>query len=251
MLKPGKVLFVPMLIMVVLLAVTGFNQPGLSQGDQSTEEKVAKLEKAIENLRDQIPRIGYINRQEAFTVFPQAAEEKRKKVSQLEKEMKDLQASAQEGEIGESEFKGERDLLKAKHLRARIEVDLAILEAMIEARGFSDITDRLKDLKSQTKPMQETLQSLISDIEDYAVSPDQVSETLNRVEEEQFKKLDDILTNLAQTKVTQVVQQIAQEKDYDLVIERQNVITYRNESGTIDELTGTVKERLKAELRPE
>ena len=231
--------------------VPGLAQTGLAQEDQSVEEKIAQLQQRVDELKEQVPRIGYINRQEAFSVFPQAVEKERRKVSQLEKEMKDLQARAQKDEIGESEFKRERDLLRAKHLRARIEVDLAILETMIEARGFSEITTRLEELKSQTKPMRETIRGLISDIKDYAVSPKQVSEMLNRIEQEQFKQLDDILTNIAQTKITQTVQQVAQENDYDLVIESQNVITYRKEAGVIDDLTGEVRERLKVELRPE
>ena len=238
-------------LFVTASVVFGLAPTALAREDQSVEEKVAQLEQRVAELEERIPRIGYINRGEAFSVFPGSVEEERRKVNQLEEEMKDLQARARKGEISESEFKRERDLMRAKHLQARINVDLAILDTMIGAKGFSEITTRLEELKSQTKPMRKTIDNLISDIKDYAVSPKQVSEMLNRVEQEQFKQLDDILTNIAQTKITQTAQQVAQENDYDLVIERQNVITYRKEAGVIDDLTGKVRERLKVELRPE
>ncbi|MFP4589483.1 MAG: hypothetical protein ACOCZX_04505 [Candidatus Bipolaricaulota bacterium] len=249
MVKLEKTFFAPALLIVVLLAVVALNQPGLSQGNQSLQEKVAKLEESLEKLRGQIPRIGYVNRQEAFSVFPQEVEEERREIIKLEKEMEDLTTQAREGKISESDHNRQRDLLRAQHLRARTEVDLAILETMIQARGFSENAERLEGLKSQVLPMRDAIDNLISEIKDYAVSPQQVSETLSKVENEQFRRLDDILIDLAQNKITQLTQQLAEEKDYDLVIERQNVITYRKEAGQIDDLTEEVKERIKQALR--
>jgi len=229
--------------------VFGLTQTSLAQENQPVEEKIAQLQQRVDELEDRIPRIGYINRGEAFSVFPGSVEEERRKVNQLEKEMKDLQTRVQEGEIGESEFKRERDLMRAKHLQARIEVDLALLDTMIEARGFSEIQDRLKELKRQTEPMQNTITDLIEDINNYAISPKQVSKTLEEVGQ-QFESLDNILTNLAQSKITQVAQRIAARENFDLVIEQQNVILYRKKESIVD-ITDSVMQVLNQELKPE
>ena len=247
--KPNRKIYILLSLFIALFLVVGFTQLALAQSGQTLEEKVARLKKTVDELKERVPRIGYINRQDAFSVFPRAVEEERRKVNELEKQMEDLSARVQEGKIDESEFKRERDLLRAKHLQARINVDLAILDTMIQARGFSEITDQLKNLKSQTRPITEKINSLIQGIEDYAVSPKQVSDTLNKIANNQFNRLDSILAEIAQNEITQVAGELANEKGYDLVIERQNVITYRKKSVAIDNLTGKVKEKLRTALQ--
>ena len=246
---PRKPALILTLIITTFLFV-GLTQTGLAQESGSVEEKIAQLQKAVDELKERIPRIGYINRKKAFSVFPRAVEEERRKVNELETKMEDFNARAQEGEIGESEFKRQRDLLRAKHLQARIEVDLALLDTMIEARGFAQIQGRLKELRGQTEPMEKTVADLIDDINNYAVSPEQVSKTLEEVGSQQFESLDNILTNLAQSKITQVAQRIAAQEDFDLVIEQQNVILYRKKE-TIVDMTDDVMQALNQELKPE
>jgi len=235
------------IILIVAFLISGLPQTGLAQEGEEVQEKLAQLESSIEELKKRIPKIGYVNRNDAFSIFPQAVDEERKKIDELGSQIQQLNTKANQGEISESEYKRKMDLLQAKHLKARIEVDLALLDKMITAEGFTGISDRLKELKQQTKPMQDTITSLIEEIQNAAISPQKVTNTLNQVGNQQFKQLDNILTNLAQLKITETAQKIAAEKDYDLIMEMQNVILYRDEV-TIDNITDEVKERLKAEL---
>ena len=204
----------------------------------------------VEDLQGRIPRIAYIDRGEAFAVFPQAVQGERRTVWEVEERLKGLEAKARRGQIEGSSYKKEKDLLQAKHLKARIEVDLAILETMINSQGFSASEERLKELREKAELMRETVANLIRDIDDYVVSPKQVANTLNRVGNQQFQQLDNVLTNLAQNKITQIARKVGREKGYHLVIEYQNVILYRKE-GIIRDLTNEVRERLRKELRPE
>ena len=237
------------LIGLILVSGWGF-QVAWGQEDQDVQQQIAELRNTVEKLEGQIPKIGYLNRQEAFSVFPQVVEEERQKVSELESEMEELNKKAEQREIEESKYKRQRDLLQAKHLKARIGVDMAILETMIQAGGFSEVREKLEGLKEQAKPMNENIDGLIEDINNYSVSPQQVSETLDKIGNQQFKQLDDILTNLAQLKITQITQDIAEENDYGLVVEREENIIYR-QKGLIHDLTPEVKKRLKEELNPE
>jgi len=236
-------------LLCTLLALTA-NQISPAQETEDLQQRVTELEKELEELREKIPRIGYINRQDAFSVFPGAVEEERGEVGRLEQELEQLTASFRDGEIDRSEYGRQADLLRAKHLQAKINADLSLLNQMIEAKGFTDISDRLKSLKDQTKPMQDTVSSLIEDIEDSSVSPQKVSNTLNQVDSQQFKQLDSILTNLAQAKISQVARIIAEEEGYDLIVEMQNVVLYRQES-LVNDITPRVKQRLEDELQQE
>lgn len=233
--------------LIVACLILAGHQVGLAQETEDVQERLAQLENSIEDLKERIPKIGYVNRSDAFSVFPQAVEEERKEMDELEQKIQELNTRANKGEVSQSEYKREMDLLQAKHLKARIDVDLALLDKMIASEGFTGISDRLKELRKQTKPMQDTMTDLIEEIEGAAVSPQKVTNTLNQVGNQQFKQLDNILTNLAQLKITEAAQKIAKENKYDLIVEMQNVILYRDEV-TIDNITDEVKERLKTEL---
>lgn len=238
------------ILLVVIFLVANVCHLGVTQENQEVQEKLVELQNTVEELREEIPRIGYINRQDAITVFPQVVELEREKLGKIEQEIKQLTTQASKREISESEFNKQRHLLQAKHLQARIDVALGLLDKMIKSGGFSQITDRLNALKQEVKTMQNTIANLIDDIEESAVSPQKVISTLDRVENQQYKQLDSIITNLAELRINQITQEIAQEEGYDLVIGAQNVIYYR-EKEIVDNLTGVVKERLRNELQEE
>ena len=244
--KITKVRLLTSFLIVVCLMLVG-SQAGLAQENEEIKSKLDQLEKSLEELKKRIPKIGYVNRNDAFSVFPQAVEEERKEMDELENQIQQLNTKANKGEVSESKYKREMDLLQAKHLKARIDVDLALLDKMITSEGFTGISERLRELKTQTEPMQDTMTSLIEEIEGSAVSPQKVTNTLNQVGNQQFKQLDNILTNLAQLKITETAQRIARENNYDLIMEMQNVILYRDEVN-IDNITDEVKARLKTEL---
>ena len=240
---------VSILLVAVFLVATVCHIGG-AQEDQGVQQKLAELQKTVEELKGEIPRIGYINRQEAITVFPQLVKGEREKLGKIEQEIQQLTTQVDKGEISESELGRQGHLLQARHLQARIEMALGLLNKMITSGGFSQITDRLNSLKQEVKTMQDTMANLIKDIEESAISPQKVTSTLNQVGNQQYKQLDNIITNLAELRITQITQEIAQEKGYDLVIGVKNVIYYRDEE-IIDDLTGEVKERLQKELQGE
>ena len=235
--------------LVGLLLVMGtVGQTALAQENQEIQQQLDKLKNTVDELKEQVPKLGYINRQEAFSVFPQKVKEERQAVINIEKKMNELRTKAEESESGKSDIQRDMDLLRAKHLQAKIKVDWAILNTMVEAKGFYEINEKLSKLKEQAKPIRKEIAGLINDIEDYTVSPKQVSESLNQIDQ-QYQQLDDILTNVSQLKITQVTRSIAFEKNYDLVLEQQNVLLYRKKK-LVTDITPDVKEKLKDDLKP-
>lgn len=191
-------------------------------------------------------RIGFVNLKEAFTVFTKAVEEERKDAKEKSEELISLREHVLKGEISESEYKKKRDVLQAEKLKAQLEIDIAMLDKMLKAGGFESVSDRLFELKEQVKPIMGELEEILNNVREGTAVPEDVSQTLSQVHS-QYEQLDDILTNLIESKIFQITNLRADEEGYDLVLRRENVVLYRN-SDTIDNLTEMTKEALREEL---
>ncbi len=194
-------------------------------------------------------KIGYINAKEAFTVFTQAVEEERKSAQEKSKELVSLREQALKGEISEGEYKRQRDILQAERLKAKLEIDIAMLDKMLQAEGFESVSDRLFELKEQVGPIMSELENVLSDVREGAAVPEEISQTLSQISR-QYEQLDKILTGLMEKKIFQITNIRADEEGYDLVLRQENVVLYRN-SNRIDDLTEMTKEALRKEIASE
>jgi Skp family chaperone for outer membrane proteins len=191
-------------------------------------------------------KIGFVNAQEAFTVFTDAVEEEREKAKQKNEELVGLREKVLKGEISESKYKRERDILQAEKLKAQLEIDVAMLDKMLQAEGFQSISDRLFSLKDQVTPITNELDKVLDEIRQGTAVPEEVSQKLSQIHT-QYEQLDGLLTRLIESKIFQITNQRAQEEGYDIVLRQENVVLYRN-SDRVDDLTDMTKQALREEI---
>jgi len=203
-------------------------------------------DKADLNLSGSGLKVGFINAQEAFTVFTKTVEEERKSAQKKSEELVGLREQALRGEISESEYRQQRDVLQAEKLKAQLEIDVAMLNKMLQAQGFESISDKLFELKEQVTPIMDELDSLLSEIKGGTAVPEEVSQTLSQIHS-QYQQLDDLLTRLIETKIFQIANIRADQEGYDLVLRQENVVIYRN-SSRVDDLTEMTKKALREEI---
>ena len=191
-------------------------------------------------------KIGFVNAQEAFTVFTKAVEEERQIAQKKTEELVSIREKVLRGEISESEYRQQRDILQAEKLKAQLDIDIAMLDRMLKAEGFKSVSDRLFKLKEQVKPIMDELEKLLSDLKGGSAVPEEVSQKLSQIHS-QYQQLDDLLTRLIETKIFQIANLRAKEEGYDLVLRQENVVIYSN-SDSIDDLTEMTKEALREEI---
>ncbi|MBS3735634.1 hypothetical protein KGY72_00495 [Candidatus Bipolaricaulota bacterium] len=215
------------------------------------DSKIKELSKAAGTETDLGPsgsrvKIGYVNAKEAFTVFTQAVEEERKSAKEKSEELISLREEVLKGEISESDYKRQRDVLQAERLKAQLEIDIAMLDKMLQAEGFESVSGRLFDIKEQVGPIVDELEKVLEDIREGTAVPEEVSQTLSQIRR-QYDQLDNLLTSLIEKKIFQITNLRAEEEGYDLVLRQENVVLYRN-SDKIDDLTEMTKKALREEI---
>ncbi len=232
-------------------------------GEEPEKEKLTELEKKLETFQARLSemegtgatgagsalRVGYVNATEAFNVFTNAVKEERESAQAKNEELIKLREKAIQGNISESEFKKRSDILQAEKLKAQLQIDLAMVEAMIVAKGFQSVSERLIKLKGQVEPIINQLNNVLSNMKEGSAIPEEVSQTLSQINS-QYKQLDELLTKLIETKIFQVANVQARKEGYDLVLRQENVVLYGNQN-TVKDLTEITKEALREEMSSE
>jgi len=232
-------------------------------GEGPEKEKLTELEKKLETFQARLSemegteatgagsalRVGYVNATEAFNVFTNAVKEERESAQAKNEELIKLREKAIQGNISESEFKKRSDILQAEKLKAQLQIDLAMVEAMIVAKGFQSVSDRLVKLKGQVEPIINQLNNVLSNMKEGSAIPEEVSQTLSQINS-QYKQLDELLTKLIESKIFQVANVQARKEGYDLVLRQENVVLYGNQN-TVKDLTEITKEALREEMSSE
>ena len=213
---------------------------------QSLESQVSELEAAGTTETGSEIKVGYVNATEAFNVFTEAVQEERARAQEKNEELVQLREQAIQGEISEEEFNKQSDILQAEKLKAQLAIDMAMVNKMINARGFEEIRSDLENLKTQVEPIVTEINNVLDNMESDSVSPQEVTQTLSRINS-QYQQLDNLLTRLIETKIFQITNREADDQGYDVVFRQENVILYRN-SDRIDDLTEDTKDVLRSEI---
>ena len=213
---------------------------------QSLESQVSELETAGTTETGSEIKVGYVNATEAFNVFTEAVQEERARAQEKNEELVQLREQAIQGEISEEEFNKQSDILQAEKLKAQLAIDMAMVNKMINARGFEEIRSDLENLKTQVEPIVTEINNVLDNMESDSVSPQEVTQTLSRINS-QYQQLDNLLTRLIETKIFQITNREADDQGYDVVFRQENVILYRN-SDRIDDLTEDTKDVLRSEI---
>lgn len=191
-------------------------------------------------------KIGYVDAEALFTkVFlPQVASE-RKAMEAIVQEIQALQTSYAQGTVTQEAYQQSYAELQAKYLQAQAQVNMSMLKKMIASPGFANLRADLQNLQVQADPLVKQVGTLVEQaskgaILDYTtfLSALQQLQTL-------FQQVDQLLTQVAATKILEISQQVGLENDFDLVLRSKDVVMYRKAS-TITDLTPKVEERLWA-----
>lgn len=225
-------------------------------GTDATSElraELSDLRSEMENLKassgTQVSsglKVGYVNVAEAFTVFTDAVQTERESVTSIKDQLLELRSKAMRGEIDAEEYNQKNDILQAERLRAQFEIELAMIEEMMDSKGFESVQDRLRELEEQVRPSVDQIEKTLLDMREDSAIPEEVSQILTQANS-QYEQLDSLLSNLIQSKIVQATNQKAKELGYDLVLREQNVVLARNQE-SIDNLTEPTKQTLREEL---
>ncbi|MBS3825587.1 hypothetical protein KGY58_03495 [Candidatus Bipolaricaulota bacterium] len=227
------------------VGVSGEDVADLKNEVQGLESKVNELETAGTTEGAAGLKVGYVNATEAFTVFTDAVSKERETAKEKDEELRGLREKAIQGEISEQEYQNQSITLQAEKLRAQLAIDLAMIDKMIEAPGFQEVSDRLEQLRDQVTPIMDQLDSVLKNLKSGSAIPED-EQTLSQINN-QYQQLDDLLTRLIESKIFQITNIRAGEEGYDLVLRQENVVLYRN-GDQIDDLTDMTKRALRKDL---
>ncbi|MBS3736072.1 MAG: hypothetical protein V5A87_02580 [Candidatus Bipolaricaulota bacterium] len=228
------------------VGVSGEDVADLQNKIQNLETQVSELENTGSQEGGEGLMVGYVNATDAFNVFTEAVSEERERAQSKNEELTQLREQAIQGEITEEEFNRQSDILQAEKLKAQLAIDLAMVEKMINAPGFESISDRLQQLKGQVDPIMSELNGVLENMRDGSAAPEEVAQTLQQINS-QYQQLDNLLTQLIETKIFQITNREANNQGYDLVFRQENVILYRNNE-KVDDLTEDTKDVLRSEI---
>ncbi|MBS3788845.1 hypothetical protein KGY79_11690 [Candidatus Bipolaricaulota bacterium] len=228
------------------VGVSGEDVTDLKNKVQGLENKVNELEDAGTTEGTAGLKVGYVNATEAFTVFTDAVSKERESAKAKDEELRALREKAIQGEITEEEYKNQSITLQAEKLKAQLAIDLAMIDKMIEAQGFQEVSDRLKQLRDQVTPIMDQLDSVLENLKSGSAIPED-EQTLSQINN-QYQQLDDLLTRLIESKIFQITNREADSQGYDLVFRQENVLLYRD-GNTVDDLTDMTKRALREDLQ--
>jgi Skp family chaperone for outer membrane proteins len=207
---------------------------------QSLEGKVAALPTASGSSS---LKIGVVDAETLFTrVFlPQVAAE-RNALQAKAQAIQDLQAKYAQGQIKSDAYQQQYAKLQAEYLQAQVQVNMSMLDKMIASPGFADLRADLQRLKDQAKPLADQVDALVKQAQvtilDYTTFFNQLQQLQSA-----FQQVDQLLTQVAATKILEISQQVAQEQGYDIVLRTKDVVMYQR-APAITDLSSEVEKRL-------
>ncbi|MCS7240396.1 MAG: OmpH family outer membrane protein [Candidatus Bipolaricaulota bacterium] len=208
------------------------------------EAQLQALKGEIKTLRQtQGLRVGVVDVETLFTrVFlPQVAVE-RSALQAKAQAIQDLQSKYAQGQINQDAYQQQYAKLQAEHLQAQVQVNMSMLNKMIASPGFASLRTDLQNLKDQAKPLADQVETSVKQAQvtiiDYTTFFNQLQQLQTA-----FQQVDQLLTQVAATKILETSQQVAQELAYDLVLRTKDVVIYQRTSAIAD-LTPEVEKRL-------
>jgi len=161
--------------------------------------------------------------------------------------IQDLQAKYTQGQIQSDAYQQQYAKLQAEYLQAQVQVNMSMLDKMIASPGFADLRADLQRLKDQAKPLADQVDALVKQAQvtilDYTTFFNQLQQLQSA-----FQQVDQLLTQVAATKILEISQQVAQEQGYDIVLRTKDVVMYLR-TPAIADLTSEVEKHLSGLFR--
>ena len=191
--------------------------------------------------------IAYVNAEDAFTVFTNKVQEERQRAFDKQEEIIALQRQYMEGAISKEEYENTYDLKQGELLQAQINISMRTIDILTAASGFSDVRSDLELLREQAQPIVDEIKSLASSVRVGVIESEEFDSRFAQARNA-FTELDELLTNLATSRIVDGANKVALANGYDLVLRAKNVIIYRN-TAKLTDITDMVKRELTESLR--
>jgi len=219
----------------------------LPAGGGVDDQQFRALQNKVDGLSQQSGlRIAYADTEIAFGVFTDAVSSLRQRAADKATEIMQLEQRRSDGGISESDYQQESMGLRAEFLDAQFAVQVAMIDRMIAAAGFADMRSELVALKEEAGPVIDEMKNLLSSARVGVMGNTEFNTRYSRLETA-YTQLDQLLVSAASVKVVKAAQDIALERGFDLVLNKKNVIVYRNAASIVD-ITDLVKARLATYL---
>ncbi|HDI11864.1 MAG TPA: hypothetical protein ENF77_06090 [Candidatus Acetothermia bacterium] len=226
---------------------------GVRDEISSLEDKLSALESKVSELEktaSQAPaakgpslKIAYVDADGLFLkVFIPQVQAERSVMEEKKRALAELEAKRAQKQISDADYKRQYYQLQAELLQAQYNVDLSMLNKMIASPGFVDLRSDLQRLREQASPALDEVKKLVDEAKVGVVDEQSFMARFNALQNA-FQQLDQLLTQVAAQKIVEVTQAVAQEKGYDLVLRRKDVLVYRN-AETVDDISPVVEQRL-------
>jgi len=219
----------------------------LPAGGGVSDAEFSALQSDVAALRQQgALRVAYVRAEEAFGVFLEAVSDMRQRATDKAAEIAELQQELVQSTISREDYEVQLMGLQAEFLDAQFAVQVAMIDKMIAADGFSDVRADLTNLKEQMQPVIDEMKNLLSAARIGVIDATEFQSRYAQLESA-YQQLDQLLVSAATVKVVSAAKAIALEKGYDLVLNHKNVLVYWNPASLID-ITDLVKARLATYL---
>jgi len=219
----------------------------LPSGGGVSESEFEALQTEVGSLRQQgALRIAYAKAEDAFTVFTDAVSDMRQRASDKAAEIVELQQQFVQSTISREDYEQELMGLKAEFLDAQFAVQVAMIDTMIAADGFSDIRGELTALKEEARPVIDEMKDLLSTARIGVIDSTEFDSRYAQLESA-YEQLDQLLVNAASIKVVAAARQVALERGFDIVLNKKNVLVYADPASIVD-ITDLVRAKLETYL---
>ncbi len=219
----------------------------LPSGGGVNSSEFRALQNEVANLRQQgALRIAFVKAEDAFKVFTDAVSDMRQRATDKAAEVVQLQQEYNNGTISDSDFEQQMMELKAEFLDAQYAVQVTMIDRMIAADGFADIRGELTALKEEAQTYVDGMKDLLSTARIGVIGTAEFDSRYAQLENA-YQQLDQLLVSAATVKVVEAAEEVALERGFDLVLNKQNVYVYSNPASVVD-ITDLVKTRLSGYL---
>jgi chromosome segregation ATPase len=177
--------------------------------------------------------VAYLRMEEALTVFTDAVRDLRQRAADKQEEIVKLKQKYLAGTGSKDDYQKELRQLQLELLRAQLYMDIGTINRILQSSEFSDVHSDLERLKKELQPLLGELHSLLESIRIGGVDPQELEPRYTQANDA-FTQIDQLLIQVATTKIMEVANTIAVDNDYDLVLRSQDVIIYGNPARLTD-----------------
>lgn len=199
----------------------------------STEIEPLKNRLAELETKPQTLNVAYLRIEETLTVFTDAVRDLRQRAADKQEEIVKLRQNYLVDTGSKDDYQEELRQLQLELLRAQLYMDIGIINRILQSSEFSDVRSELERLKEELQPLLGELHSLLESMRIGGVDPQELEPRYTQANDA-FTQIDQLLTQVATTKIMEVANTIAVDNDYDLVLRSKDVIIYGNTARLTD-----------------